>query len=114
MYHRPSHRQSHTPTPGYNQQGYGGYASPPPPAHGGAGYPGYAPPPPQRPPAGADPELWHWFSAVDMDRSGSITVTELQSALVNGTVTRLLPSLALRRSIRHPFTFAEKANSFFV
>lgn len=86
MYHRQSHRQSHTPTPGYNQ-GYRGYASPPPPA---AGYPGYAPqpPPPRGPPAGADPELWHWFSAVDADRSGSITVTELQSALVNGNFTK--------------------------
>jgi len=37
------------------------------------------------PPVGADPQLWQWFSNVDMDRSGSITVTELQSALVNGT-----------------------------
>jgi len=88
MYHRPSHRQAHTSTPAYNQ-GYGGYASPPPPVHG-AGYPGYAPqPPPQRgPPPGADPELWRWFSAVDADRSGSITVTELQSALVNGNWTK--------------------------
>ena len=90
MYHRTtSHRQAHTPTPAYNQ-GYGGYASqPPPPPHHGGGHPGYSqqpPPPPRGPPAGADPELWHWFSAVDTDRSGSITVTELQSALVNGTV----------------------------
>ena len=100
MHHRASYRQSHTPAahtpaPAYNQQGYGGYASPPPPAHGGGGgYPGYSPhqqPPPQRgPPPGADPELWHWFSAVDTDRSGSITVTELQSALVNGTFSLLL------------------------
>jgi len=36
------------------------------------------------PPPGADPQLWQWFSNVDVDRSGSITVTELQSALVNG------------------------------
>lgn len=41
---------------------------------------GYQPPPPP----GADPQLWQWFSSVDEDRSGSITVTELQSALVNG------------------------------
>lgn len=89
MYHRPSHRQSHTPTPGY-QQGYGGYTSPAPPAHGGGGYPGYAPhPPPQRAaPPGADPELWHWFTAVDADKSGAITVSELQSALVNGNWTK--------------------------
>lgn len=89
MYHRPSHRQSHTPAQGYNQ-GYGGYTSPMPPAQGGGGYPGYAshPPPQRAPPPGADPELWHWFSAVDADRSGSITVTELQSALVNGNWTK--------------------------
>ncbi len=36
------------------------------------------------PPAGADPQLWQWFSAVDTDRSGSISVNELQAALVNG------------------------------
>ncbi|KAJ6547070.1 hypothetical protein B0H19DRAFT_1211755 [Mycena capillaripes] len=37
-----------------------------------------APPPPQ-----GDPQLYQYFSAVDQDRSGSISVTELQSALVN-------------------------------
>jgi len=36
------------------------------------------------PPQGADPQLWQWFVNVDRDRSGSITVDELQSALVNG------------------------------
>ncbi|KAI0313080.1 EF-hand [Amylostereum chailletii] len=35
------------------------------------------------PPVGADPQLWQWFSAVDVDRSGAISVTELQAALVN-------------------------------
>jgi hypothetical protein len=110
MYHRPSHRQAHTPTPGYGQ-GYGGYTSPPPTGPGG-GYPGYSPqqqPPPQRgPPPGADPELWHWFSAVDTDRSGSITVTELQSALVNGTLT-FLPLVL--RSIRHRWPRARSTDS---
>ncbi|KDR81464.1 hypothetical protein GALMADRAFT_263747 [Galerina marginata CBS 339.88] len=43
---------------------------------------------PQGPPPGADPQLWQWFTSVDADRSGSITVTELQSALVNGNWTR--------------------------
>ncbi|KAF8905975.1 hypothetical protein CPB84DRAFT_1770703 [Gymnopilus junonius] len=38
------------------------------------------------PPPGADPQLWQWFASVDTDRSGSITVTELQSALVNGAI----------------------------
>ncbi|KAI0781050.1 hypothetical protein BD413DRAFT_433185, partial [Trametes elegans] len=40
------------------------------------------------PPPGADPQLWQWFSAVDTDRSGAISVTELQAALVNGNWTR--------------------------
>ena len=107
MHHRPSYRQSHTPAPAYNT-GYGGYTTPAPPPHQGghhggahlgggnygAGHAGYSPQPPQRgPPAGADAELWHWFSAVDTDRSGSITVTELQSALVNGAFLRPLVSL---------------------
>lgn len=39
---------------------------------------------PLQPPAGADPQLWNWFSTVDVDRSGSISVQELQSALLNG------------------------------
>ncbi|PPQ64008.1 hypothetical protein CVT24_009382 [Panaeolus cyanescens] len=42
---------------------------------------------PSGPPPGADPQLWQWFSSVDSDRSGSITVTELQRALVNGDWT---------------------------
>ncbi|KAG0705367.1 hypothetical protein DFH29DRAFT_1032046 [Suillus ampliporus] len=37
----------------------------------------------QGPPAGADPQLWQWFCAVDTDRSGALSVTELQDALVN-------------------------------
>ena len=35
-------------------------------------------------PYNADPQLWQWFNAVDTDRSGSISVSELQAALVNG------------------------------
>jgi peflin len=31
-----------------------------------------------------DPQLVQWFNAVDTDRSGSISVAELQAALVNG------------------------------
>jgi hypothetical protein len=31
-------------------------------------------------PPGADPKLWQWFSAVDINRSGSIGVDELQKA----------------------------------
>ncbi|KAF9483843.1 EF-hand [Pholiota conissans] len=43
---------------------------------------------PLGPPPGADPQLWQWFNSVDEDRSGSITVIELQAALVNGNWTR--------------------------
>jgi hypothetical protein len=32
----------------------------------------------------ADPQLSQWFNAVDTDRSGSLSVAELQAALVNG------------------------------
>lgn len=45
---------------------------------------------PPGPPPGGDPQLYQYFSAVDQDRSGSISVTELQSALVNVSVTRTL------------------------
>jgi len=69
MHHRTLHRQGHAPAPGYNQ-GYGGYTNPPPP------------------PQGANPEIWYWFSTVDADGSGSISVTELQSALVNGNSSK--------------------------
>jgi hypothetical protein len=44
---------------------------------------GYGYPP--GPPPGADPQLWQWFTTVDADRSGSISVAELQAALVNGS-----------------------------
>ncbi|TBU50658.1 EF-hand protein [Dichomitus squalens] len=76
---RPPSTQYGAPPP---QQGYyaQGHATP---------APGYgAPPPMQGPPPGADPQLWQWFSAVDSDRSGAISVTELQAALVNGNWTR--------------------------
>lgn len=39
-------------------------------------------------PPGADPQVWHWFAAVDTDRSGYITANELQTALINGNGTR--------------------------
>jgi Ca2+-binding EF-hand superfamily protein len=93
---------------GQNYGGYGGYTgggdgygAPPPgappirgyggqsPQYGGAyglgggagGFPstaGYAMPP------GADPQLWNWFTSVDLDRSGAITAIELERALING------------------------------
>lgn len=73
------------------QQGYYG--------GGGAPYGSARPPQTPGPPPGADPQLWQWFSAVDTDRSGAISVTELQAALVNGASLswrRPLPSLGAR------------------
>ncbi|KAI8091361.1 uncharacterized protein B0P05DRAFT_527151 [Gilbertella persicaria] len=35
-------------------------------------------------PPGSDPQLWNWFTAVDTDHSGQLSVDELQRALVNG------------------------------
>ncbi|KAI8646550.1 hypothetical protein BD408DRAFT_336524 [Parasitella parasitica] len=87
---------------GYGQQqgGYGQYRPPPPPqtpqqhqASPPQHYSGYnnSPYPPQQqyarpagPPPGADPQLWSWFTAVDTDHSGQLSVDELQRALVNG------------------------------
>ncbi|KAK2467034.1 hypothetical protein APHAL10511_001292 [Amanita phalloides] len=40
------------------------------------------------PPPGADPQVWHWFAAVDADRSGYITPDELRTALLNANGTR--------------------------
>jgi len=41
----------------------------------------------QGPPQGADPMLWTTFSSVDLDRSGQISPSELQRALINGDWT---------------------------
>ncbi|KAI1795986.1 EF-hand [Ganoderma leucocontextum] len=80
QYGRPASAQYGTPAP---QQGYYGHATPAP-GYAATPAPGYGAPPPSGPPTGADPQLWQWFSAVDTDRSGAISVTELQAALVNG------------------------------
>ncbi|KAI0074870.1 EF-hand [Panus rudis PR-1116 ss-1] len=83
---------------GYGGPQGGGYGGAPPPGggYGGGyggppqqGYPGGfgAAAPPTGPPAGADPQLWNWFTAVDIDRSGHISATELQKALINGDWT---------------------------
>jgi len=60
---------------------YGGQQYGPPGGYRGAG--GFAPQQ-QGAPHGADPQLWAWFSAVDVDRSGHISPLELQRALING------------------------------
>ena len=48
------------------------------------GHYGHSYQPQYGPPPGTDPQLWQYFASVDTDRSGSIDVNELQSALVNG------------------------------
>lgn len=89
------------PPGGHGQQQQGGYGGAPPPGGQQGGYGGPPPPggqggygsrpggfaqagAPQGPPPGADPQLWAWFTAVDLDRSGAISAPELQQALVNG------------------------------
>jgi len=87
------------PTGGYGAPTGGGFGSPP---GGGGGYGsppgGYSAAPAysggfaaqggnRGAPPGADPTLWNWFSAVDTDRSGAITATELERALINGDWT---------------------------
>ncbi|OQV15729.1 putative Peflin [Hypsibius exemplaris] len=39
--------------------------------------------PPQGPPPGIAHDLWQWFQAVDLDRSGQINALELKAALMN-------------------------------
>ena len=83
MHHSTSYHKAHRHS-SYQQQ------APPRPLSQAASYGGYgyaqqqAPPPSRGPPPSADPQLWQWFTAVDTDRSGAISVTELQAALVNG------------------------------
>lgn len=76
-----AHRQSQSHRHQGSSQIYG--APPPQQQQGGRG--GY-------PPAGADPTLWGFFNQVDADGSGSISVNELQQALVNGEHLVLLCS----------------------
>lgn len=76
-----------------------GYGAPPSNYGSGSGY-GYGGQPARHhsyrgPPPGADPQLWQWFSSVDSDRSGSISATELQAALVNGTWMVFTPDMRI-------------------
>ncbi|KAG8704068.1 hypothetical protein FRC08_002475 [Ceratobasidium sp. 394] len=83
-----NNRYSYSSAQSYGQQNHyqGGRSNstrPLPQAGGGpAGFVGAGQHP--RPPHGADPQLWNWFVTVDEDRSGQISATELQRALVNG------------------------------
>ncbi|KAJ7582613.1 hypothetical protein C8J56DRAFT_955252 [Mycena floridula] len=72
------HQQYAAPARHPSQQYSGGRASAAPSNYGNRYQQGPAAPP------GSDPQLFAYFSAVDVDRSGSITVEELQAALVNG------------------------------
>ncbi|EPQ58394.1 EF-hand [Gloeophyllum trabeum ATCC 11539] len=79
MYSHPSQRSHHGPlhhSHSQSRQSYQNYGTAPP------SYGGYGPPP------NADPQLWRWFSTVDTDRSGQISLNELQAALVNGNWTK--------------------------
>jgi len=74
--------------PGYDQ----GYGAPPPGGapgrgYGGGGPGGFSQAPPAGAPPGSDPQLWNWFQSVDLDRSGHISASELQKALINGDWT---------------------------
>ncbi|KAL5493467.1 hypothetical protein EMCRGX_G014656 [Ephydatia muelleri] len=66
------------PAGGFPGQPAGGYSAPP------TGYQGYA----GGPPPGVDPTFYAWFTAVDTDRSGSISLTELQRILSNNNWTQ--------------------------
>ena len=90
-------RGGHSPHPAYAPppgapagRGYGGGGGYGVPAGYGAGVPLERARSHRGPPPGADPQLWQWFSSVDADRSGAISATELQSALVNGMCSDLL------------------------
>jgi len=65
---------------------YGGYGGPPTGYRGPGGFNPHQQQQ-QAPPPGADIQLWSWFCAVDVDRSGQISPSELQRALINGDWT---------------------------
>lgn len=80
-HHHPHHHHHHDPN---HSERSGSLASSRTYSSGGSvygdrAYTSYVGPPP-----GADPQLWQYFSAVNTDHSGAITVRELQNALVNG------------------------------
>ncbi|KAK7057916.1 hypothetical protein R3P38DRAFT_2843634 [Favolaschia claudopus] len=77
------------PPPAHGGYGGGGYGAPPGGGYGAAGghAGGFAPSGGGGPPPGADPQLWNWFSSVDVDRSGHISAPELERALINGDWT---------------------------
>ncbi|CCL99156.1 uncharacterized protein FIBRA_01171 [Fibroporia radiculosa] len=85
-HHHHSHHSHHDPAraPSYGARSVSSSSS----IYSGHGdrsfSPAISPLPPPPPPNGADPQLWRWFSAVNTNHSGAISVKELQNALVNG------------------------------
>jgi len=74
------------PPGAYGQPPQQGYRHPPPQQHGYGQPPqGYGQPTHGYPPQQQGPNLQQIFGQVDRDRSGQITITELQQALSNGT-----------------------------
>lgn len=65
--------------------------------------------------------LWSWFVTVDEDRSGQITATELQRALVNGNwspfdldTTKMLMGIFVSRALLSvPFALARTLTDLF-
>jgi len=67
----------------YGRGPYGGHAS----GGGGGGFVAPSSHAMAAMPPGADPQLWSWFTSVDLDRSGDISHIELERALINGDWT---------------------------
>lgn len=82
--------QQAPPPQGYGQPPAGGYGAPPRGQPQGYGAPGQQPGFGGAPP-GIDPNVYQWFMTVDADRSGRISMTELQQALVNANWTHFNP-----------------------
>jgi len=92
-YGQPPHGYGQPPP----QQGYGqphqqGYGHPPPQQHAyGQPHQGYGQQPHGYPPQQQAPNLQQIFAKVDRDRSGQISIVELQQALSNGTMKPFNP-----------------------
>jgi hypothetical protein len=78
----------------YGYQSQQPYSQSPAYGHGTSRHGGHHQQQHHGPPAGADLQLWQLFSTADTDRSGAITATELQGALVNREFADILLALA--------------------
>jgi len=61
-------------------------------------------------PPGIDPNVYQWFMTVDADRSGRISMTELQQALVNANWTHFNPETC-RLMIGQSFLYLSDYNN---